>query len=742
MLLFALFSKLLNMSLTASVVIFVVLLLRLLLKKAPKIISYSLWGLVLFRLLCPVSIGSALSLFSLLDTPITESGKITNQIEYIPDTPLFTETQPSVSPSDNTSEPLESPSQIPSTAASQTGITEIAAYIWIAGVSGMGLYAALSYVRLYQKRRAAVWLRDNIYLCDKIPSPFVFGLFRPNIYLPSSLDEKELPYIIMHEKHHIHRRDHIVKLLAFAALCVHWWNPLVWVAFYMASQDMEMSCDEAVIQKMGDGILADYAASLLGLSTGRRMVSGMPLAFGEGNTKTRIRNLANWKQPKRIFLTFAFLLVIFLAVVLVSNPAGTVLTKWTIDEIDMSAALSDVRSMTVRDNSESVSCNDGDINRFIATMGKIRVGRNSISQSRDSNRDHSFTITINDNLHLHFSFDFSEIWVDNGVKPSFSYPITNPETARELILDFSFTNRGTTEQWFDYFDNPEEMQWDGRMEANIPEFPDVTFRWTPEKVEAVTGDTITPLYTGMPIWSVFFADLTGDGLPELCSTVTIGSGIGDDRIIVYDYANSTSYTLQDRKEYDYSLSMENGWLIAQKQIFRTDKKGDVVKTGYLIYKDGGLQILSEETASSLPVLQTTYRSDACLYMNPLSSFLPIDGDSGFLYRISDDGFETVNSHTGAKNWMEVSSWEWKTFPYTDEEWDDLFFPKASAFWNINEQYDQILYLPLTAEKFLLLADRDLLLVELASDPKAGTYLWSIYTLVPKEGSDEAVNIPD
>ena len=297
----------------------------------------------------------------------------------------------------------------------------------------------------------------------------------------------------------------------------------------------------------------------------------------------------NYKKPEFWIIFLAVIACVIVAVCFLTNPAGTALTKWTIDEVDMSAALSDVRSMTVRYNSESVLCNDGDSNRFIATMSKIRVGRNSISQSRDSNRDHSFTITINDNLHLHFSFDFSEIWVDNGVKPSFSYPVTNPETARELMLDFSFTHKGTVEQWFDYLNTPSEMQWDGQMEANIPEFPDVTFRWTYGEMMAVTGNEITSLYTGMPIWNAYFCDLTGDGLPELCSTISWGSGMIDSRVIIYDYANGASYELSDRGYFDFTLRFHeaDGYLYVDKRKYNTD---ELVQSGRLVFKDDCLQV--------------------------------------------------------------------------------------------------------------------------------------------------------
>jgi len=163
-------------------------------------------------------------------------------------------------------------------------------------------------------------LRDNIYLADEIHSPFVMGLFRPKIYLPSEMEEREQSYIILHEQHHIRRLDHIAKALAFAALCIHWFNPLVWAAFILSGKDMEMSCDEAVVRKLGPEIRGDYSASLLSLATGKHIMAGMPLDFGEGNTKDRIKNLASWKKPALWVVLVAVIACAALAVCLLTNP--------------------------------------------------------------------------------------------------------------------------------------------------------------------------------------------------------------------------------------------------------------------------------------------------------------------------------------------------------------------------------------------------------------------------------------
>ncbi|MCD8254594.1 MAG: M56 family metallopeptidase [Oscillospiraceae bacterium] len=318
--------KLLNMSLTAGVVIVVVLLLQLPLRRAPKIISYALWGVVLFRLLCPVSLTSAVSLFSLLDAPAADSGALLSRIEYVPDDIVHTEYPAVALPvpalGEAVSAALPQGEEQLATDPLAAPMT-IATYLWLAGVTAMAVYAAVSYIRLRRALTAASPLRDNIYLTDGIASAFVLGLIRPKIYLPSSLNAREQPYIIAHERCHIRRGDHIIKALAFAALCVHWFNPLVWLAFILSVRDMEMSCDEAVIRKMGAGVLADYASSLLNISTGRHVIAGTPLLFGEGGASGRIRNLARRRKPALWVTAAAAVVCALLAVCLLTNPQSS-----------------------------------------------------------------------------------------------------------------------------------------------------------------------------------------------------------------------------------------------------------------------------------------------------------------------------------------------------------------------------------------------------------------------------------
>ena len=308
-----LFLGVVNLSGSASIVILVVLLARLLLKKAPKIFSYALWAIVLVRLLIPISITSPVSAVPELSAVDSyEINAVLPEIEF----ETFSDWQENLqsiqnAPENNGVVVLVSRGLEP---------TYYLSMFWGAGMAVMGLYGILSYVRVRRKVRISVPLRDNIFIADDIKSPFVMGLFRPKIYLPCALGEKEQEYIILHEQHHIRRFDHLIKALAFLALTVHWFNPLVWLAFVLSARDMEMSCDEAVICKAGEDIRAEYSASLLTLATGRRIIVGMPLAFGEGDPKSRIRNLANWKKPAFWVIVIAIIVCIALAVCLLTDP--------------------------------------------------------------------------------------------------------------------------------------------------------------------------------------------------------------------------------------------------------------------------------------------------------------------------------------------------------------------------------------------------------------------------------------
>lgn len=314
----AILSQVLNMSMTGSVVILFVIAARLLLKKFPKIYAYILWAVVLFRLLCPVSLSASVSLLSWLQPDVTESTPVTSTVSYLP--AAYAPNQ-----EEDTAVPQAAPVQTQGNTKGSMdapGLVYAVSYVWLTGASVMVLYSMIQFIRLRRKLIGAAVYWGNVYLADNINTPFVLGVLRPRVYLPSSIPTEERRYIISHEQHHTHRGDPMWKLLGYGALCIHWFNPLVWAAFILAGNDMEMSCDEAVIQKLGPEIRADYSVSLLRLSSHRKIISGMPLAFGEGDTKGRVLNMAKWKEPKRWVSIVCVLLCAAVLVACAVNPSA------------------------------------------------------------------------------------------------------------------------------------------------------------------------------------------------------------------------------------------------------------------------------------------------------------------------------------------------------------------------------------------------------------------------------------
>ncbi|MCL2322717.1 MAG: DUF4829 domain-containing protein [Oscillospiraceae bacterium] len=301
------------MSLTGAFVIAAICLARLPLKKAPKIISYCLWAVAGFRLVFPFSIESVFSLIPFKAQTIPPDIAM-QSVPHIDSGMTIVDNFISSS--------LPAPEAIASVNPLQIW-TAIGSFIWLFGVAIMIIYGVVSFIILKQKMRYAAHLEANIYEKENIKSPFVLGVFTPKIYVPIGLSEKEQGYIILHEKTHIRRHDHIVKFVAYFILCLHWFNPVVWVAFLLMGTDMEMSCDECVLKEIGSQAKKNYSLSLLTLATDIRIINGSPLAFGEGSVKGRIKNVLNFKKPSRIITIAAIVLVAVLSVGFALNRTDT-----------------------------------------------------------------------------------------------------------------------------------------------------------------------------------------------------------------------------------------------------------------------------------------------------------------------------------------------------------------------------------------------------------------------------------
>ncbi|MBE6038919.1 MAG: hypothetical protein E7218_06965 [Anaerofustis stercorihominis] len=321
------FNSILQMSIISSIVILTVLIIRLPLKKVPKVFSYILWGIVLFRLLCPVSIISPFSLFNTIDYPEIVNDGAYNESHTMGNLEVTYETgeeSGNMIPGNNETDVVDVPhsndDSFRTEVFSVVNPYGIIPFIWFMGATALAAYGIYSLIKLRRSLMASLHLTENIYLSDYIPSPFVIGFIKPEIYLPSGIGDNEREYIILHEKHHIRRGDHIVKILFYVAVCLHWFNPLVWLSFVLCTKDMEMSCDEAVIKKLGESIKSEYSMSLLNLSVYHKRISPTPLAFGEGDTKDRIKNLAKWSKPAKNITIVSVIIVVIWALILMTDP--------------------------------------------------------------------------------------------------------------------------------------------------------------------------------------------------------------------------------------------------------------------------------------------------------------------------------------------------------------------------------------------------------------------------------------
>ena len=482
----AILIKALNMSISATWLILAVLLLRLLLKKAPKWFSVVLWGFVGLRLVLPFSLQSVFSL-------IPSAEVVSPSIGYAQHPAINS----GISVIDNAVNPTLG-SSLAATPMNSVNPMQIILYlggiIWMVGIAILLLYGLISYLRLRRKVAEAIPYEKNTWLCDQVKTPFILGVFRPRIYLPSGLNEEETAYVLAHEHAHLKRKDHLWKPLGFLLLTVYWFNPLVWVAYILLCRDIEAACDEKVISDMAMTEKKAYANALVSCSLQRRLILACPLAFGEVGVKERVKGVLNYKKPAFWIILVALLAGIVTAVCFLTVP------------------------------------------------------------KKDK------TVTI--------SYDGSPtLWFDD----------------------------------WDYGNNPDDP-----VSVKISSFSDVTFRGTVGGIEAIENGKTRTLFAGMPVWSVYFTDLTGDGKPDLCATVSFGSGIVDEHIIVYDYVRKQSYVLWDRMQFDFHLYTVDGALYVGKTPYMGDKQVD---SGTLVMHDGVLCCRWHSDGSFTPLNRELHESE-------------------------------------------------------------------------------------------------------------------------------------
>ena len=566
-----LFLKIINMSISASWLIFAVLILRLVLKKAPKWVNVLLWGIVAIRLICPFSFESALSL---IPSAETFPKKIISG-------PSF-DVQSGITPVDNRINDYLGDRYFEGvTVPANNGntIMTILTIVWTIGILLLVAYTVISYWRLHREIDTAVRYKDNIFQSENVSSPFVLGLIKPRIYLPFKLDGQDMEHVVAHEQAHIRRKDHWWKPLGFLLLTIHWFNPLMWLAYVLLCRDIELACDEKVIKGLSNEQRADYTQALVACSVNHRMIAACPLTFGEVGVKERVKSVMNYKKPAFWVIIIAVIVCVGVAVCFLTNPKQD---RYTLRIVVPAGSqeefvYTDEEVSTVR-NSIKIWSGDG--------LGDTEVLLFPVNKTAET----GYTATyLTHGMPVEFDAE-KDTWFKIGVNMQNS-------TNEDIIVYVEVENVevrivdeiNSVIEWFDYLETPDEMKWDGSLEISLTEFPDVTFRWTYGEMLAVKGSKSTSLYTGMPIWNAYFCDLTGDGLPELCSSISWGSGMIDNRVIIYDYANGVSYELSDRGYFDFTLRQDHqdGRLYVDKTKYHTD---ELVETGRLVFKNHCIQI--------------------------------------------------------------------------------------------------------------------------------------------------------
>ncbi len=570
-----LFLKIINMSISASWLVLAVLILRFVLKKAPKWINVLLWGIVAIRLICPFSFESTLSLIPSAETIPLNIGMDT--------TPTINS---GISAINNAVNPIISQSNTPMAGASVNllqitiGIYE---YIWIFGMIALALYTAISYWRLRRKVDTAVRYKDNIFQSENVSFPFVLGIIKPRIYLPFKMNGQYLEHVVAHEQAHVCRKDHWWKPLGFLLLMIHWFNPLMWLAYVLLCRDIELACDEKVIKELGNEQRGDYTQALVACSVNRRMIAACPLAFGEVSVKERVKSVMNYKKPAFWVIIISVIVCVGVAVCFLTNPKQDSYTLRIVVPAGSQEKFvyTDEEDSTIR-NSIKIWSGDG--------LGDTEVILSPVNKTTETR----YTATyLTHGMPVEFDAE-KDTWFKIGVNMQNS-------TNEDIIVYVEVENVevrivdeiNSVIKWFDYTENPSAM--DDESTINLPIYPDVTFSYNQAQIIAskpfdtseLTDHTI--LITGMPIWNAYFADLTGDDYPEICATYTFGSGIIDSRIIIYDYAKGSSYELSDRGYFDFTLRLNeaDGYLYVDKTKYNTD---ELVETGRLVFKNNCIQI--------------------------------------------------------------------------------------------------------------------------------------------------------
>ena len=418
----AIFLKLLNMSITASWLVFAVFLLRILFRKAPKFVSMLLWALVGIRLVCPFSLKSILSV-------IPNPEPVPSEI-LTAERPVI---QSGISAVNETMNPVLSETFAPS---AETGVSPLgslafaASVLWLCGIVVLLLYTAVSYWRIHKSVHEAALYQGNIWLCDRIDTPFIFGVLRPRVFLPSDIEKADLPYVLAHEQAHLKRRDHLWKPLGFLLLTVYWFNPVLWAAYILFCKDMELACDERVLRTLGAACKKPYSNALINCSVPRKRISACPLAFGETGVKERVRSVLNYKKPAFWLAAVAVVAVAVAALVFLTNPATE--NVQTLADITQASALFDnVETLKLVEEKGETTAPASQTQTILFDLQGTKISVDPVSGNLTQENAIKFVLQYDDASEqtICFSNTFGEVWLKDGI----AYKVIDPDSAKRIL---------------------------------------------------------------------------------------------------------------------------------------------------------------------------------------------------------------------------------------------------------------------------------------------------------------------
>lgn len=583
------FLHIFNTAVIAGWLVLAVMLVRFLLKKAPAWVKCALWAIVAVRLVWPFEIESILSLIPSTQTlPPAELYAPAPQI-HTGVTSLNSAINPVFTPT-FTPEPSNSINPL------QVAVA-VASVVWVIGMLLMAVYTAVSYLRLRRYVRVSMPAGDGVYLCDNISSPFILGIVKPKIYLPSDLSQEKWASILAHERAHLARKDHWWKPLGFGLLTVFWFHPLLWLAYVLLCRDVELACDEKVIKTLSDEEKQNYSQTLLDCSVPRKWIAACPLAFGETGVKQRIKAVLHYKKPTLWILIIALIACTVLAVCFLTDPAQRPEGSYDITAADV-AGKQYVYEKEGAGSAFYISIYKDGTFQYYAGMYSSHIGLGNWKLK--DGKLYLYDTTLQDTITFVFTVEKNALlYIDAESAPFMYVDVADGDrfnfyTALPQVGVFV---PGAAEVWYNIY-NTISLE---TGEFQLAALPEHTLRWGNGKIEIVYAGEVTCLIENATINNLGAVDLNMDGYPELCTTVSTEKN--GEYVIIYDIANKQTYTMidpsGDHVYYLYTRHQDGSFYVMCAK--DDTKTGKAVEAGRLIFvedKNGAAPAIKEPTLHS------------------------------------------------------------------------------------------------------------------------------------------------